>query len=281
MSIAITGATGQLGQIVVAKLLEKLPSSEIIAVVRSLSRAAGLNVSIREASYGEPEALANAFAGVETVLLISSSEVGQRLAQHENVIAAAKAAGVRRVVYTSLLHADASTMSLATEHLATEIALRASGIEYTILRNGWYTENYEGTIHGAVGAGAVLGSSGDGKISSATREDYAEAAVAVLTMPGHEGKTYELAGDDAFTLAEFAAEISRQTGRDIPFHNLPPEEYAAILKGVGLPEPLSDALASWDFEASKGWLFDDSRTLSHLIARPTTPYATTIAKIIG
>ena len=184
---------------------------------------------------------------------------------------------MKRIVYTSLLHADTSLLSLADEHRATEAELKASGIPFTLLRNGWYTENYTASIPGALAGGAFLGSASDGKISSATRTDYAEAAVAALTGEGHGGKTYELAGDEAYTLSELAAEISRQTGKAIPYQNLPEAEYAAALMRFGLPESLAQAIASWDVGASQGALFDDSHQLSALIGRPTTPLSVAVA----
>ena len=277
MTIAVTGATGQLGRLVISKLAEQVPAADIVALVRSPEKAAGLGVEAREADYDRPETLGPALAGVDTLLLISANEVGKREAQHRNVIEAAKQAGVKRIVYTSLLHADSSPLSLAGEHAATESALKASGIPFTILRNGWYTENYTGSIPGALAGGAFIGSAGDGRISSATRADYAEAAVAALTGAGHEGKTYELAGDDAWTLGDLAAEISRQTGRTIQYRNLPEAEYAAALAGFGLPESLAQAIAGWDVSASRGALFDDSRQLSQLIGRPTTPLPVAVA----
>jgi len=158
--------------------------------------------------------------------------------------------------------------------------LKASGVPYTILRNGWYTENYTGSIGGALAGGAFIGSAGDGKISSAARADYAEAAVAVLTGTGHEGKTYELAGDEAYTLTDLAAEVSRQTGKTIPYKNLPQAEYAAALASFGLPEGFAMALAGWDIAASKGALFDDGRQFSSLIGRPTTPFATSVTNAL-
>lgn len=269
MTIAITGATGQLGRLVVEKLKAKVPASGIVALVRAPARAADLGVTARAADYDRPETLDTALAGIETLLLISSSEVGKRAAQHGNVIAAARKAGVKRIVYTSLLHADVSPLSLAGEHLDTEAALKASGIPHTILRNGWYTENYTGSIAGAVAGGAFIGSAGTGRVSSAPRSDYADAAVAVLTSAGHEGKTLELAGDTAWTLADLAAEISKQTGKTIPYKNLPEADYAAALAGFGLPAGLAAAIASWDVGASKDALFDDSRQLSRLIGHPT------------
>lgn len=275
--IAITGATGQLGRLVVEKLKANVPASEIVALARSAAKAADLGVTAREADYDKPETLERALAGVDTLLLISSSEVGKRATQHHNVIEAAKKAGVRRIVYTSLLHADTSPLDLAEEHLATESDLKASGIPFTILRNGWYTENYTGSIRGALAGGAFLGSAGEGKVSSATRADFANAAVAVLTSEGHEGKTYELAGDEDWTLSDLAAEISRQSGREIPYKNLPEAEYAAALKGFGMPEGFARMIAGWDVGASRGALFDDSRQLSKLTGRPTTPLAVAVA----
>lgn len=275
--IAITGATGQLGRLVVEKLKQKVPAAGIVALVRSPDKAADLGVAARAADYTRPETLIQALAGVETLLLISSNEIGQRVAQHRNVIAAARQAGVKRIVYTSVLHADVSTLSLAEEHRQTEADLKASGVAFTILRNGWYSENYTGSIPAALAGGAFIGSAGDGRIAAATREDYAEAAAVVLAGEGHEGKVYELAGDSAWTLADLAAEISRQTGKDIPYRNLPEADYAAALAGFGLPQPLAAGIAGWDVAASNGALFDDGRQLSKLIGRPTTPLSLPVA----
>lgn len=184
------------------------------------------------------------------------------------------------IVYTSLLHADASPLNLAEEHRVTETDLKASGVSHTILRNGWYAENYTGSILGALAGGAFIGSAGEGRISAAPRADFTEAAVAVLSGEGHDGKTYELAGDDAWTLSDLAAEISRQTGRTIPYRDLPAADYAAALVGFGLPETLSQAIAGWDVDASHDALFDDGRTLSKLIGRPTTPLSASIAEAL-
>lgn len=286
MTIAITAATGQLGRLVIEKLKARLPAADIVALARNPTKAADLGVTVRAGDYTQPAALKSALAGVTTLLLISSSEIGQRAAQHRNVIEAAKAAGVRRIVYTSLLHADISTLSLAGEHRETEAMLKASGITTTILRNGWYTENYTGSIGGALAGGAFIGSAGEGRIASAAREDYAEAAVAVLTDAGHDGKThdgktYELAGDAAYTLAELAAEISHQTGKSIPYKDLPAADYAAALVGFGLPEGFAQAIAGWDVDASRGALFDDGKQLSALIGRPTTPLSASVAAALA
>jgi NAD(P)H dehydrogenase (quinone) len=281
MSVAVTGATGHLGRLVVERLKEKLPAGEIVALARSPEKAADLGVEVHMANYDETETLAPALAGVDTLLLISASEVGKREVQHRNVIAAAKKAGVKRIVYTSLLRADSSPLSLAGEHLATETELKASGIPVTILRNGWYSENYTSSIPGALAGGAFIGSAGAGKISGATRADYADAAVVAVTSADQEGRTYELAGDEAWTLSDLAAEISRQTGRTIPYRNLPEAEYAGALESFGLPAALAGAIASWDTGASEGALFDDSHQLSRLIGRPTTPLSAAVTAALA
>lgn len=281
MKIGITGATGQLGQLVVEKLKEKTSSENIVALVRSTQKAAGQGVEAREFDYVRPENLAGALKGIDFLLLISGNEIGQRAIQHNNIISAAKEAGIQWIVYTSLLRADTSSLSLAGEHLATELTLKASGIPFTILRNGWYTENYTGSMGGALAGGALIGSAGEGRISSATRTDFAEAAVTVLTSANHQGKTYELAGDEAYTLAELAAEVSRQTGKMLPYKNLPENEYATILKSFGLPEMFASAIASWDVSASKGDLFDNGKQLAQLIGRPTTILPAAVADALA
>ncbi|WP_420227066.1 SDR family oxidoreductase [Pigmentiphaga litoralis] len=276
MTIAVTGATGELGRLVIDRLKQRVPATDVVAIVRDVQRASTLGVDARAADYTQPAALEAALAGVDTLLLISSSEIGQRVAQHINVIHAARKAGVGRVVYTSLLHADSSTLSLAPEHLETEKALKASGLIYTILRNGWYTENYTASVAPALALGTLYSSAADGRIASASRADYADAAVAVLTGQGHDGKTYELAGDTSYTLAEMAAEITAQSGRQVAYQSIPEADYAAALVKAGLPEGFAAALASWDVAASKGALFDDSRALSALIGHPTTPLAQSV-----
>ena len=277
---AITGASGQLGRLVIENLLAKTPPSRLVAAVRQPDKVADLaarGVKVRLADYDRPETLTDAFADVERLLLISSSEVGKRARQHRAVIAAAKRAGIKLIVYTSLLHADASPLGLAGEHNETEATLEASGIPFVILRNGWYTENYAAGIAPALAHGAVIGSAGDGRVSSAARADYAETAAAVLAGEGHAGRTYELAGDTSYTLDEFAAELSRQSGRTIPYKNLSEQDYKAALVGAGLPEIFAALYADSDAGAAKGALFDDGRQLSALIGHPTTPLATVIA----
>lgn len=280
MKIAVTGATGHLGRLVIEKLKKKVSAGDIVALARSPRKAEELGVEVREADYEKPETLTRALQGIETLLLISASEVGKRTVQHRNVIYAAKKAGVRWIVYTSLLHADKSMLDLAEEHRATEAELKKSGIPFTLLRNGWYTENYTGSIPGALAGGAFIGSAGNGKISSAARADFADAAVAVLTGKGQQGKIYELAGDGSYTLRDLAAEISHQTGRNIPYKNMSESEYAAALKSFGLPEGLAKGIAGWDVAASKGALYGDGRQLSALIGRPTTPLSVVVREAL-
>jgi len=277
--IVITGASGQLGRLVIKSLLAKLPASQIVAAVRnpaSVSDLASLGVQVRQADYSSPPSLEAAFRGAEKVLLISSSEVGQRVAQHKNVIDAAKQAGVSLLAYTSLLHADSSPLFLAGEHTETEAYLAQSGVPFVLLRNGWYTENYLASIQPSLQHGAYIGSAGEGRIASAARADYAEAAAIVLTTPGQAGKVYELAGDDSYTLSEFAAQLSLRAGKQIPYVNLPEAEFKQALVGAGLPEPLAGVLADSDFGASSGALFDDAHQLSALIGRATTPLSSLI-----
>jgi NAD(P)H dehydrogenase (quinone) len=274
--IAITGATGQLGRLVIQNLLNTVPASQIVAAVRSPEKAAdlaALGVQVRQADYAQPATLDAAFQGVDKLLLISSSEVGQRAPQHAAVIAAAQKAGVKLLAYTSLLRADSSPLGLAAEHKETEAMLRASGLPHVLLRNGWYTENYTGSVPAALQYDAVMGSAKDGRIASAARADYAAAAAAVLTKEGQAGQVYELAGDNAYTLAELAAEIAKQSGKPVVYNDLPEADYKAALVQVGLPEGFAALLADSDVGASKGALFDDSHQLSQLIGRPTTPLA--------
>lgn len=274
--IAITGASGQLGRLVIQSLLDKVSASEIVAIVRNPTSVADLaakGVQVRQADYTHPESLAAALVGVDKLLLISSSEVGQRLPQHRNVVDAARRADVGLLAYTSLLHADTSPLGLAQEHLDTEAYIKASGLPYVLLRNGWYTENYLASVVPALQHGAFIGSAAEGRISSAGRVDYAEAAAAVLIQPARAGKVHELAGDDAYTLSELAAELSRQSGKSVRYVNLSQAEFKAALLGAGLPEGLAELLADSDVGASKGGLYDDSHQLRALIGRPTTPLA--------
>ena len=281
MKTGITGATGQLGRLVTEKLKEAVSAESIVALVRSPQKANDLGVEAREFDYSKPENLVKALEGIDNLLLISSNEMGQRASQHVNIIEAAKKAKVKWIVYTSILHADTSSISLAAEHLTTEAALKNSGIAYTILRNGWYTENYLGSIQGAIAGAAFLGSAGDGKISSAARADFAEAAAVVLTGKNHQGKIYELAGDEAYTLTDLAAELSRQTGKNIPYKNLPESEYATILKSFGVPEGYASAIAGWDVSVSGGEMFENNHQLSKLTGKPTTSLSQSIKKALS
>jgi NAD(P)H dehydrogenase (quinone) len=280
---AITGATGQLGQLVIEQLLNTVPANQIVAIVRNPAKAEALRqqgITVRQGDYADESTMTSALKGIDKLLLISSSEVGQRATQHQNVINAAKAAGVKFIAYTSLLHADKSPLGLHVEHVATEKALAESGIPYALLRNGWYTDDYLASAPPALEHGVFIGAAGDGKIASATRADYAAAAAKVISGDGHAGNVYELAGDHAWTLSELAAELSKQSGKNVAYQNMSEADFAAALKGVGLPAGLAEMLADSDVGASKGGLFDDSHTLSKLIGRPTTPLSESIKAIL-
>ncbi|MFJ3482984.1 SDR family oxidoreductase [Pseudomonas sp. NPDC090202] len=281
----ITGASGQLGRLVIDQLLKTVPAGQIVAAVRSPEKAADLSalgVQVRKADYAQPQTLDSAFDGAEKILLISSSEVGQRVGQHKAVIAAAQRTGVKLLAYTSVLHAATSLLGLAEEHRQTEVALSESGLPAVVLRNGWYNENYTAGIAGDLAHGAHFGCAGEGRISSAARADYAAAAVAVLTASESQaGKVYELAGDAAYTLTEFAAEVSRQSGQTVAYTNLAEAEYKAALLQAGLPEFVAELLANSDAAAAKGALFDEGRQLSRLIGRPTTPLAVSVAAALA
>ena len=281
--IAITGATGQLGQHVIENLLKTVPASQIVAIVRNPAKAATLSlqgITVRQADYTDEAAFTTALQGIDKLLLISSSEVGQRTPQHRNVINAAKSARVKFITYTSLLHADTSPLGLADEHVATEKMLAESGLDYALLRNGWYSENYLASAPAALEHGVFIGAAGDGKIAAATRADYAAAAARVISEEGHAGKIYELAGDEGWTLSQLAAELAQQSGKKVVYQNLSEADFAAALKGFDLPAGLAEMLADSDIGASKGGLFDDSHTLSTLIKRPTTSLAESVSGIV-
>jgi NAD(P)H dehydrogenase (quinone) len=279
MSIVVTAATGQLGRLVVTSLLNRgVDPEQIVATGRSTDRLTAFaeqGVRVAELDYNQP---ADGVVGAgDTLLLISGSEVGQRVNQHRNVIELAQKAGAARIVYTSVLRADHTTLAIAPEHVATEEILKASGIPYTILRNGWYTENYAPAFAQAAASGAVVTSAGDGRISAASRQDFADAAAAVLTGEGHDGASYELGGDTAFTMRELADTFAAVLGRPIELHNLSGEEHRAALLGAGLDEGTAGFLVLLDRNTADGELVTDTADLSRLIGRPTTPVAETIA----
>ncbi|MBB5873534.1 NAD(P)H dehydrogenase (quinone) [Allocatelliglobosispora scoriae] len=276
---AVTGATGPFGRLVIASLLERgVAPSDVTAVVRSPEKAADLaelGVQVRHGDYDRPETLGTALTGIDVLLLVSGSEVGKRVPQHTAVIDAAKAAGVGRIVYTSALRADTTELPVAPEHKATEAALKASGVPFTILRNGWYTENYTGQLGSYRERGAVVDATGDGRIAAATRADYAEAAAAVLVADGHEGKTYELGGTP-FTTTELAATITEVTGTPVARQSITVAELAAVLRGAGLDEGTAGFVASLDEATARGDLDTDSGDLPRLLGRPATSLADAI-----
>jgi NAD(P)H dehydrogenase (quinone) len=274
MSVVITGATGHLGRLVVESLLgQGVPARDITAAGRDTTKVKDLadrGVRVRAIDYDDPATLDDAFRGAGKILLISASVPGQRARQHGHAIDAARRAGAGLLAYTSIANADTTTLRLAAEHQATEAVLRASGLPYVLLRNSWYTENYTAQIPAILQRGSLPGSAGEGRVSAATRADYAAAAAAVLAGDGHAGRVYELGGDQAFTLTEFAAEISAQAGQPVSYHDLPMAEYAQLLISAGLPEPAAAIIADADRGLARGDLYVDSGHLRQLIGRPTT-----------
>lgn len=285
-NIVVTGATGQLGRLVVAELRQRAPQAHVIGLVRDPAKGgelAGRGVELRKANYDDPAQVAAALAGADKVLLISGNEVGKRITQHGNVINAARAAGVKLLAYTSILHADTNPMGLAVEHRETEALIRASGVPFALLRNCWYIENYMGGVAVAIQTGAVLGAAREGRISAASRADYAAAAAAVLAADAgnQAGKVYELAGDAAFTMTQLAAEIARQSGKPVVYKDMPEAAYKAALQGAGLPEVIAGMLAKSSAEIAGDTLYDNGRALSRLIGRPTMTLAEAIRKALA
>ncbi len=284
MTLLVTGSSGQLGRLVVLSLLDRgVGPGEIVATARNLDAIkdlADLGVEIRQADFEDPASLDTAFAGVDRLLLVSSNAVGSRLSQHQNVVDAAVRQGVALVAYTSVLRADTSTLLLAEEHLATERYLAETGVPHVLLRNGWYFENYTGQIPTILEHGAVHGAAGDGRISAASRADFAEAA-AVALIEGSAGDVHELGGDEAFTLAEYAATVAAATGQEVAYRDLPIDQYASVLVSAGLPEGYAGMLADSDRGIAAGELLDTSGTLSRLVGRPTTPLADAVRTAVA
>ena len=283
MTIVVTGATGQLGRLVVESLLERgVPADTIRALGRSAERLAPLaerGVETAVIDFEQPETLDGAFDGADVLLLVSGSETGKRVPQHRNAIDAAVRTGVGRVVYTSAPYATTSELVLAPEHAETERLLADSGLTVTVLRNNWYTENYAGTLDVAAATGEIVGSAGDGRVASATRAEYAEATAVVLTTPGHDGAIYELSGDRAWTFEEFAREASTLLGRDVVYRSVAPEEHVRILTDAGLDEGTAGFVAALDGNIRDGALGQASPTLGELIGRPTTTLAEGLAQL--
>jgi NAD(P)H dehydrogenase (quinone) len=284
VSYVITGATGHLGRLVVQELLRRgVPAGDITATGRDITTVKDLadrGVRVLAIDYDDPASLDAAFRGADRILLVSASEPGRRAQQHGNAIDAAVRAGAGLLAYTSIANAGTTSMRLAAEHQATEAALRASGLTYALLRNSWYVENYTAQVPAILQRGSLAGSAGDGRVSAATRADYAAAAAAVLTGDGHAGQAYELGGDEAFTLAELAAEIGAQAGQPIGYLDLPEDEYARLLTSAGLPETAAVTMADADRGLARGDLFVDSGHLRQLIGRPTTTLREAVASAL-
>jgi NAD(P)H dehydrogenase (quinone) len=273
VSIVVTGATGQLGRHVIEALLEQgVPAGDIVAAGRSVGKLADFaqrGVRVQPMDYSDADSVTAALKGARRVLLISGSEVGRRVEQHRTVIDAAKAEGVELLAYTSIANADTTGMRLADEHKATEALLRESGVPFVLLRNGWYLENYTEQLPGTLAQGALAGSAGEGKVSGAARADYAHAAAAVLVADDQAGKVYELGGDDAFSMADLASEITAATGKTVTYNNLPAEDYAGLLTGVGVPGSFAEILADSDLGIARGDLLVSTGDLRRLIGTST------------
>jgi NAD(P)H dehydrogenase (quinone) len=280
MPLLITGATGQLGRLVVKQLLaDGVPPGDIIATGRATDKIKDLadrGVQVRAADFGDPAAVRAAVAGADRVLLVSGMEPGGRVAQHRNVIDAAREAGTGLVAYTSIVNAGTTTIGLATDHQATETLLRDSGVPYVLLRNGWYYENYTARLPEFLAQGTVSGSAGEGQISAAARADYAAAAARVLTTDGHAGQAYELGGDEPFTMAQLAAEISAQSGKEVRYVNLPEAGYARALTEQGVPELMAGMIAETDAAVADGALYTASGDLAALTGRPAATLSTAV-----
>lgn len=273
--ILVTATTGHLGRLVLDTLGAAVDPATVVAAARrpdALADRAEQGFVVRELDYDRADTIQRAMDGVTQVLLISGSDIGRRVPQHRAVIDAAAAAGVEHIAYTSVLRADTTTVGVAPEHLATEQHLAAAPVTATFLRHGWYTENYTEQLGPALANGAFVGSAGTGRIAAATRADYAAADVAVLLDRSLRGATYELAGP-AFTMSELAAAVSARTGRQLPYLDLPVEQYRSILLGAGLPAPIADFLAGADVSIADGHLDAPSTTLERLIDRPPTTLA--------
>ena len=271
--VGVTGASGKLGDGVVDRLRKVIPPGHIVAVVRSPEKAERLvarGVRVRGGDYAAPQTLASTFVGVKRLLFVSGNELGKRVDQHRAVIEAAKEAGVELIAYTSVLRADTSTLPIANEHQATEELLRGSGVPWVILRNGWYIENYTDSLRGPLALGAFLGAAREGRIAAASRSDYAAAAVTVLTTDAHQGKTYELAGDYAFTKKQLAEAVSAWAGTSVGYHDLPAAEYRAALIKAGFPESTVTLLVETDLAIARGDLDSSCRDLHRLIGHATT-----------
>jgi len=282
--IAVTGANGHLGKLVIEGLIERVPANQVIAAVRTPERASlfeRLGVQVRTADYSRPETLSTSLRGVKRILLISAADVSERFNLHKAVIDAAKKEGTELFVYTSLLRADSSELFLAREHKQTEDYIRASGLPFVFLRNGWYLENHTSGLASAAEQGELLGSSSGARFASASRADYSAAATVALTQVDSAGKTYELAGDRSFSMAELAKEVSTQIGRDIPYRNLSANDYAAILLRSGVPQMTVDVIVDANTKSIRGDLDSTSRDLSQLIGRRTTTLSDAVRSALG
>lgn len=274
MTLLVTAATGHLGRLVIDALLERgVPASEIAAGVRTPAKAddlAARGVAVVELDYSRPETLAPALEGVTRLLLISGTDA-DRVAGHRAVIGAAAAAGVERLVYTSSPRNDEVEYALGADHRATEQAIAASGMDATILRNNWYTENYLDAVARAADTGEIVAAVGDARVASASRADYAEAAAVALTSEQSIGHTLELGGDVAWDYDELARAAGDVLGRPVTYTRVSVEQLTAGLEAAGLDAGTAAFVAGIDDAIARGALSQTDGTLARVIGRPTTP----------
>lgn len=281
MSYVVTGATGQLGRLVVESLLARgAGPAEVVATGRSVDTLADLaerGVRVERLDFDAvPESVDWVGEG-DVVLLVSGSEVGRRVPQHTAVVELARRSGAARLVYTSAPAADDTALVLAPEHAATEQVIRESGLPFTILRNGWYTENYVPAFERARETGVVAGNTGEGRVASAPRADFAEAAAVVLATDGHEGATYELSGDTAWTFDELAATFAEVLGRDVTYERLTPEQHRQALLDAGLDEGTAGFVVALDQNIADGLVAVTDGDLARILGRSTVPLSETVS----
>lgn len=271
-TLLVTGASGQLGRLVLDSLLAsgKSPAS-IIATTRDTAKLADYaakGVIVRLADFDDAASLDAAFAGADKVLIISTDALdqpGKRLAQHKAAVAAAKEAGAKHILYTSMPQPDDSLVTFAPDHLGTEEAIKATGIPYTILRDGWYAENLFMSLPHALETGSWYTSTGEGRIAHITRADTAAAIAGAVLKAGNESKTYTLTGTKSRTAEEIAAIVSAATGKPLKVVHVTDAQLAEGLKAAGLPEGFIPTIVSFDANTREGKIASvtsDAETLS-------------------
>ncbi|WP_462413659.1 SDR family oxidoreductase [Neobacillus sp. Marseille-QA0830] len=283
MKILVTGATGKLGSKVVETLLKSIPASDLAVSVRNPEKAEGLRargVEVRKGDFDRPETLDTAFAGIDSLLIISADGDNEtRIRQHTDAVKAAERAGVKFIAYTSLANATESKNLMAPPHVATEAAIKKTGIPYSFLRNNWYLENEIGSIQGAIAGAPWVTSAVEGKVGWALQQDYADAAAAVLVGNGHENTVYELSGP-LLTQEELASALGSVLGKEIPVQQVSDEQYAEIMKGLGVPDFAIPIVVGIQESIRNGSLDVESNDFEKVLGRPVTPINEAMAQLV-